>query len=165
MSGAASPGLIVGLPVGWSAGEETAEGQVVRVFRPPSPLPGVLRLLTDRIAVDPPGDGAAATIKMREVALRFVRPDDSRAGDRLIEDGPRGGIVASAVMATENDDGYAEAHYLWLRAEPIDGEAAIRVAMAALALPSDRDGSPDAVEVVTAADVMFSAAVFSDAGA
>lgn len=162
MTAPAAAGLLLALPDGWTASDEINDGQTVRVLRPPAPLPGVLRVLTDRIAADPPGDAAAVAVKLREVAVRFVRPDDPRAGDRLIEDGPHGSISASAVLLAEGDsgDGQPETHYLWLRAEPLPGRAMIRAAMAALAVPGDRDGSPDAIGVVGAADVMLMSATF-----
>lgn len=158
MTAAAKPALRLTLPPGWRESAEISEGQPLRVFHPPAPAPGVLRLLTDRIAAG--GDGATVAVKMREVALRFVRPDDARAGDRIIEDWGRDGIIASATLAAVDETtGRAETHYLWMLAVPAAGAAAVDAAMAALAVPRELDGDDGAAAVAAAADAALRAAV------
>lgn len=157
MTIAAQPVLRLTLPPGWRESADVSEGQPLRVFHPPAPAPGVLRLLTDRIAAG--GDGATVAVKMREVALRFVRPDDARAGDRIIEDWVGGGIIASATLAAVDEaTGRAETHYLWMLALPAAGTAAVDAAMAALAMPRELDGDVAAAAVVETADAALRAA-------
>ncbi|MGF7174547.1 hypothetical protein [Azospirillum doebereinerae] len=123
------------LPSGWAAEVEEHEGQPVATFRPPPPAGGTLRLVTDRVTPKPEAGGVAATL--REMALRFVRPQDQRAGDRTVETRADGALVAQAVMMTD-EDGRAETHYLWLVGAERDGQAA--VAMFSYALPAILDG-------------------------
>ena len=144
------------LPDGWSQDWEVNEGQRVQAFRPPPPAPGVLRVLTDSIAAAGVDPGSVA-VKLREIAVRFVRPDDARVFDRLIEDRPAGGLIATAALIAAQDDGREETHYLWMVAEPGDG-ATVIAAMAALALPRDADGDPLAAQVAEAADAALRAA-------
>lgn len=127
------------LPAGWGADVEEHEGHPVAAFRPPPPAGGVLRLVTDRVA--PRDAEAGVTGTLQEMALRFVRPDDPRAGDRTVEDrvvdGRPDGLIAQAVMVTE-EDGRNETHYLWLIGAERAGRAA--VAMFSFALPAILDG-------------------------
>ncbi|WP_245986463.1 hypothetical protein [Azospirillum thermophilum] len=122
------------LPADWSMEVEEHEGHAVAAFRPPPPAGGVLRLVTDRVTPRPDSGGVEAVLQ--EMALRFVRPDDPRAGDRTVEP-HRDGVIAQAVMHTE-EDGRAEVHYLWLIGSDRDGRAS--VAMFSVALPAILDG-------------------------
>lgn len=144
------------LPASWRRDWETNEGQRVRVFLPPPPAPGALRVLTDRIAAAGADPGSMA-VKLREIAVRFVRPDDARVFDRLIEDRPGGGLIATAALIARQDDGREETHYLWMLAAPGEG-GMVDAAMAALALPRDSDGDPAAAAVAAAADDALRAA-------
>jgi hypothetical protein len=156
MNAVDKPELRLSLPPGWRETAEINEGQPVRVFHPPGDAPGVLRVLTDRIAAGG-ADAGAVAIKLRETAVRFVRPDDARAYDRVIEDRPGGGLVATAVITAAQDDGREETHYLWLLAEPGEGPF-IDAAMAALALPRGADGDEAAAAVAAVADEALRAA-------
>lgn len=147
------------LPAGWRESAEINEGQAVRVFQPPAPAPGVLRVLTDSIAAAGADSGALA-VKMREVAVRFVRPDDARAYDRIIEDRPGGGVTAGAALIAEQEDGRRETHYLWMVAQPGRG-AFIDAAMASLAMPMDDDGDPGAAAVAEIAEEAMRSAVLT----
>lgn len=155
----AAPRLHLDMPADWRMEWETNDGATVQLWHPPAPAPGALRVLTDRIPADGP-DSAAVTIKMRETALRFVRPDDSRAGDRIIEnraiDGGGMGIVASAMIAATTEDGTPETHYLWMIADPAEG--AVLTAMAALAMPGEVDGTEEASSMVETVDALIRAA-------
>lgn len=161
MNAVDKPELRLSLPPGWRESAEINEGQPVRVFHPPGGAPGALRVLTDRIAADV-GVADAVAVKLREVAVRFVRPDDARAYDRLIEDRPGGGLIATAVITAAQDDGREETHYLWLLAEPGAGPF-VDAAMAALALPRGADGDEAASAVATVADQALRAAELSAA--
>lgn len=153
---AADIDVTLALPAGWTQDWEVNEGQRVRAYRPPPPAPGVMRVLTDRIAAAGSDPGSVA-VKLREIAVRFVRPDDARVFDRLIEDRPGGGLIATAALIAAQEDGREETHYLWMLAEPGDG-ASVIAAMAALALPRDDDGEKAAAEVAEAADDALRAA-------
>ena len=142
------PKLRIELPNGWRESQEINEGQPVRVFHPPAPTPGVLRVLTDRIAAD---DASFVAVKMREVAVRFMRPDDARASDRVIEDRPGGGLIASATITATQEDGREETHYLWLLAEAGEG-ATVDAAMASLAMPRESDGEKAATLAASIVD-------------
>ena len=135
------------LPPGWAVDVEEHEGQSVGTFRPPPPAAGVLRLVTDRVTPRPDSGGAAGTLQ--EMALRFVRPQDPRAGDRTVESRADGAVIAQAMMRTE-EDGRAETHYLWLvgaeRAEASGTVAA--VAMFSFALPALMDGDDSCAEML-----------------
>lgn len=131
------------LPAGWAADVEEHEGQPVAAFRPPSPAGGTLRLVTDRVAPKPEAGGVAGTL--REMALRFVRPQDHRAGDRTVETRDDGATVAQAMMRTD-EDGRAETHYLWLIGAERAGAAA--VAMFSFALPAILDGEESCAETL-----------------
>lgn len=140
------------LPAGWAVDVEEHEGQPVGSFRPPPPAAGVLRLVTDRVAPRPDSGGTAATL--REMALRFVRPQDQRAGDRTVESRADGAVIAQAMMRTE-EDGRAETHYLWLvgaeRADAAGGggvAAVAAVAMFSFALPDLMDGDESCAEML-----------------
>lgn len=120
------------IPADWAIDTEEHEGKPVLALRPPGGQ-GVLRVVADTIAAK---DSPAYTL--REVALRFVRPDDGRASDRVLEDRRGGGIIATAVMVTE-EDGRHETHYLWLAG--IEAAASVRVAMFSFAAPAEWDGA------------------------
>lgn len=141
------------LPADWTVRMEEHEGHAVAAFDAPGG--GTLRLVTDRVA--PPQAGSGGTVLLlREMALRFVRPDDPRAGDRVVEDRPGGGLIATAVMRTDQD-GRAEVHYLWMLGAERDGR--VSAAMFSFALPADRDGEEGAVAAVGTADAAVRAAV------
>ncbi|MBP2300424.1 hypothetical protein [Azospirillum picis] len=131
------------LPPGWAVDVEEVEGQAVGTFRPPPPAAGVLRLVTDRVVPRPDAGGVAGTL--REMALRFVRPQDPRAGDRTVEQREDGAVIAQAMMRTE-EDGRAETHYLWLVGAERDAVAA--VAMFSFALPDLMDGDESCADML-----------------
>ena len=139
------------LPPGWAVDVEEHEGQPVGTFRPPPPAAGVLRVVTDRVTPRPESGGAAGTLQ--EMALRFVRPQDPRAGDRTVESRADGAVIAQAMMRTE-EDGRAETHYLWLvggeRAEAAGtlGGTVAAVAMFSFALPALMDGDDSCAEML-----------------
>lgn len=139
------------LPPGWAVDVEEHEGQPVGTFRPPPPAAGVLRLVTDRVAPRPESGGVAGTLQ--EMALRFVRPQDPRAGDRTVESRADGAVIAQAMMRTE-EDGRAETHYLWLvGAERADAAGTVAgavaaVAMFSFALPALMDGDDSCAEML-----------------
>ncbi|WP_042442201.1 hypothetical protein [Azospirillum sp. B510] len=137
------------LPAGWTVDVEEHEGQPVGSFRPPPPAVGVLRLVTDRVTPRPDSGGTAGTL--REMALRFVRPQDPRAGDRTVESRADGAVIAQAMMRTE-EDGRAETHYLWLvgaERPPAGGRDAVAaVAMFSFALPDLMDGDESCAEML-----------------
>lgn len=135
------------LPEGWSERREEHEGAPVAVFEPPGGAGGVLRLVTDVLA--PREDAGGVEIVLRELALRFVRPQDPRAGDRIIEPRPQGGLIAQAVMRTE-EEGRAEVHYLWLIAEERAGR--VVAAMFSHLVPAARDGLESTARVLQAVD-------------
>lgn len=153
------------LPAGWSVEVEEHEGHPVAAFRPPLPAGGVLRLVTDRKTPRPEDAGTDGLLQ--EMALRFVRPDDPRAGDRTVEDrivagterddtGSRtDGLIAQAVMVTE-EDGRRETHYLWLIGADRAGQAA--VAMFNFALPAILDGDESCAVTLGAIDEAVRAA-------
>lgn len=153
------------LPASWAAEVEDHEGHTVAVFLPPAPATGTLRLVTDRVAPKEGPDGVGAVLQ--EMALRFVRPDDSRASDRIVApwDNPEAraigaeeGVVAQAVMATE-EDGRAELHYLWMIGVERAGRAA--VAMFSFLVPADQDGDPAIAGAIALLDTMIREASIS----
>ncbi|ALG70271.1 hypothetical protein VY88_08365 [Azospirillum thiophilum] len=131
------------LPPGWAVDVEEHEGQPVGTFRPPPPAAGVLRLVTDRVVPRPDSGGVAGTL--REMAVRFVRPQDPRAGDRSVESRADGAVIAQAMMRTL-EDGRAETHYLWLIGADRSDDAA--VAMFSFALPGLMDGDESCAEML-----------------
>ncbi len=156
------------LPAGWTADVEEHEGQPVASFRPPPPAGGTLRLVTDRVtpkpdagglnsaALNPAGPGlggVAATLQ--EMALRFVRPQDQRAGDRTVDIRDDGATIAQAMMRTD-EEGRAETHYLWLIGAERDGIAA--VAMFSFALPAILDGDESCAQILGMIDDAIRAA-------
>lgn len=153
------------LPAGWGVEVEEHEGHPIAAFRPPPPAGGVLRLVTDRKTPRPEDAGTEGLLQ--EMALRFVRPDDPRAGDRTVEDrivagsgdndaGSRtDGLIAQAVMLTE-EDGRRETHYLWLIGAHRAGQAA--VAMFNFALPAILDGDESCAVTLGAIDEAVRAA-------
>ncbi|PWC34402.1 hypothetical protein TSO352_16355 [Azospirillum sp. TSO35-2] len=132
------------LPPGWAVDVEEHEGQPVGTFRPPPPAAGVLRLVTDRVVPRPDG-GSPVADTLQEIALRFVRPQDPRAGDRTVDSRPDGAVIAQAMMRTD-EDGRAETHYLWLVGAVRAGAAA--VAMFSFALPALMDGDESCAETL-----------------
>lgn len=141
------------LPAGWRADVEEHEGHAVAAFHPPAPAGGVLRLVTDRVAPKEGPDGVTAVL--REMALRFVRPDDPRASDRTVEPWGEDGVVAQAVMVTE-EDGRADAHYLWLVGAERAGQAS--VAMFSYGLPAIMDGDESCAATLAQLDTAIRAA-------
>ncbi|WP_298377802.1 hypothetical protein [Azospirillum sp.] len=141
------------LPPNWAAEVEEHEGQPVATFRPPPPAGGTLRLVTDRVTPKPDSGGVAGTLQ--EMALRFVRPHDQRAGDRTVEPRPDGGVIAQAMMRTD-EEGRAETHYLWLIGADRDGVAA--VAMFSVALPAILDGDESCAAMLGEIDEAIRAA-------
>jgi hypothetical protein len=124
------------LPAAWTAAEESNEGQRVGVFTPDAgpACPGaVLRVLTD--ARIPPAGGAHAML--HEMAIRFVRPQDPRASDRSVEERPGGGLVAQAMMLTD-EEGVAAVHYLWMLGSATNERVCI--AMFNFSVPASLDG-------------------------
>jgi hypothetical protein len=141
------------LPVGWTADVEEHEGHAVAAFRPPDGGDGTLRLVTDLVTPRPEQGGA--DLVLREMALRFVRPDDGRASDRTVESRDDGAVIAQAVMHTD-EDGRAETHYLWLVGDERGGRAA--VAMFSYALPTLLDGDEDSAAILAQLDPMIRSA-------
>lgn len=140
------------IPADWTIRAEEHEGHAVAAFDAPGG--GTLRLVTDRVAPPRAGEGGTAVL-LREMALRFVRPDDPRCGDRVVEDRPGGGLIATAVMRAAQG-GLAEVHYLWMLGAERDGRVA--AAMFSFALPAAQDGGGMAVAAVGAADAAIRAA-------
>lgn len=150
----------VRLPADWTIRMEEHEGHAVAAFDAPGG--GTLRLVTDRVAPPRAGDGGTAVL-LREMALRFVRPDDPRCGDRVVEDRPGGGLIASAVLRADGhgcaaEDGRAEVHYLWMLGAEQDGRVA--AAMFSFALAAAQDGGEAAVAAIGTADAAIRAAGF-----
>lgn len=142
-------------PAGWSCRRELHEGHPVLVFEPadatgsagsPACPPVVLRLVADRVADD---GQQAAQVRVRELALRFVRPDDPRASDRVIEGTAGGDVAAQAVMRTE-ENGRREVHYLWFIGGLRNGGVA--AAMFSALVPDDRDGEAATATLLEAVD-------------
>ncbi len=142
------------LPDGWTAGTEEHEGRPTAVFRPPAG-PGALRLVTESLA--PGGGVGAAEVTLREMALRFLRPDDARVADRVLEDRPGGGIIATAALRAGEGQ---ETHYLWMIGAA-DG-AGVRAAMFGCALAAAEDGTDAAAAVLGAVDDAIRGAVLLD---
>lgn len=142
------------LPPGWSVDVEEHEGQPVGTFRPPPPAAGTLHLVTDRVTPRPESGTVAATLQ--EMALRFVRPQDSRAGDRMVETRGDGATIAQAMMRTV-EEGRAETHYLWMVGAQRDAVAA--VAMFSFALPDLMDGDESCAETLGRLDDAIRAAI------
>ncbi|NYZ17341.1 hypothetical protein HL658_32765 [Azospirillum sp. RWY-5-1] len=148
------------LPADWTIRMEEHEGHAVTAFDAPGG--GTLRLVTDRVTPPRAGEGGTAVL-LREMALRFVRPDDPRCGDRVVEDRPGGGLIASAVLRTDEDGrttwhGHAEAHYLWMLGAEQGGRVA--AAMFSFALSTAQDGEEAAVAAIGTADAAIRAAAF-----
>lgn len=123
------------LPADWSRRVDEQDGHAVCVFQPPDG-DGTLHVVADRVPVS---EGAGTGIVLlRELALRFVRPDDSRAGDRIVDAHPQGGILAQLVMRTTEAGG--EVHYLWFVGD-VRGDR-IATAMFNFRIAGDRDGLP-----------------------
>lgn len=134
------------LPADWPRRTEEHEGHTVAVVNAPGGLV-TLRLVTDAW-IPKPGPGEAAVL-LREVALRFVRPDDPRAGDRVLEDRRGGGVVASAILHA-NDGGKADVHYLWLIGTEVAGR--VVAAMVSVVCPAEHDGDAAAAAVLDTVD-------------
>jgi hypothetical protein len=141
------------LPTGWIPELEEHEGHSVAAFRPPRGGTGTLRLVTDRVKPRPDQGGVEDVL--REMALRFVRPDDARASDRMVEERDDGALLAQAVMRTR-EEGREEVHYLWFVGARREGRAA--VAMFSYALPAEADGDEESAATLSLLDSAIRAA-------
>jgi hypothetical protein len=125
------------LPADWLEGEEAGIG----IFHPPHPGGGTLRVTSEVLRHGgPPGDGdlAAATgVILRQTAENFVRPDDPRGSDRVIEQLDDGSLIASYSARTEID-GEKLVIYLWMRGKTM-GEA-VTIAVFSFAMAAEDDG-------------------------
>lgn len=140
------------VPMGWTVSSEDREGIEVLAFDPADGGDGVFRVLADERA---PRPGESAEAVLHEMALRFVRPDDSRVSDRSVEDLEGGVRLAQASMVTE-EDGRVESHYLWLLGRVREGKA--RVAMFSYTLPALFDGQEPHVSTLAGLDEAIRAA-------
>lgn len=140
------------VPMGWTVSSEDREGIEVLAFAPNDSGGGAFHVLVDERA---PRPGEPAEAVLHEMALRFVRPDDSRVSDRSIEEREDGARLALAAMVTE-EDGRAESHYLWLLGRVRDGRA--RVAMFSYTVPALFDGQEPHVSNLAGLDAAIRAA-------
>ena len=105
-SGSACP------PTGWKGRRPD------RHLQPPREGGGTLRVTSEVLRHGgPPGDGdlaAATRVILRQTAENFVRPDDPRGSDRIIDQLDDGSLIASYSARTEID-GDKLVIYLWMR--------------------------------------------------
>ncbi|HYH21448.1 MAG TPA: hypothetical protein VD995_22805 [Azospirillum sp.] len=141
------------VPAHWAPAVEEREGMDVLTFRPADSVGGTLNVLVDERT---PAAGESAEAVLQEMALRFVRPDDTRASDRTVEDRADGARLAQVAMVTE-EDGRVESHYLWLLGR-VDG-GRVGVAMFSYTLPARLDGQEPHVSTLAALDAAIRAAV------
>jgi hypothetical protein len=133
------------LPADWLEGEDGGIG----IFHPPRPGGGTLRVTSEVLrhgGQHGDGDLAAATrVILRQTAENFVRPDDPRGGDRVIEQLDDGSLIASYSARTEID-GDKLVIYLWMRGKAM-GEA-VTIAVFSFAMAIDDDGSETSAATV-----------------
>lgn len=141
------------LPADWTWDREDREGRPVAVLRPPGGA-AVIHLLTETV---PAPDSATAAVRLREMALRFVRPDDRRVDDRVVEDRPGGGLLAVATLRAVTD-GRTEVHYLWFCGSDRDGR--IAAVMASALVPGESDGDPAVAAILETLDEALRSATF-----
>jgi len=126
------------LPADWLDGMEDGVG----IFHPPRPRGGTLRVTTEELRHGGnPGDGdlaAATRVILRQTAENFVRADDSRVGDRVLEQLDDGSMLAS-YNARTMIEGDMVAIYMWLRGKAV--KEVVTLAVFSFALAASADGS------------------------
>jgi hypothetical protein len=126
------------LPADWLEGAEAGVG----VFQPPRDGGGTLRVTSEVLRHGgPPGDGdlaAATRVILHQTAENFVRADDPRCGDRVIDQLDDGSLIASYSARTEID-GDKLVIYLWMRGKAMAETVTIAVFSFAMAAESDGD--------------------------
>jgi hypothetical protein len=126
------------LPADWLEGAEAGVG----VFQPPRDGGGTLRVTSEVLRHGgPSGDGdlaAATRVILHQTAENFVRADDPRCGDRVIDQVDDGSLIASYSARTEID-GDKLVIYLWMRGKAMAETVTIAVFSFAMAAESDGD--------------------------
>jgi hypothetical protein len=124
------------LPADWLEGAEAGVG----VFQPPQEGGGTLRVTSEVLRHGgPPGDGdlAATRVILHQTAENFVRPNDSRIGDRIIDQLDDGSLIASYSARTEID-GDKLVIYLWMRGKAM--AETVTIAVFSFAMAAENDG-------------------------
>jgi hypothetical protein len=146
------------LPADWLDGVEDGVG----VFHPPRPRGGTLRVTTEEFRHGgKPGDGdlaAATRVIMRQTAENFVRPDDPRASDRVI-DTLRDGTMLASYSVRAQIEGDLVALYMWMRGRAA-GEA-VTLAVFSFALSAASDGSEAFAAIIGMLDAEIRAAALA----
>jgi len=143
------------LPADWLEGEEGGVG----IFPPPRPGGGTLRVTSEVMRHGgPPGDGdlaAATRVILRQTVENFIRPDDPRCGDRVVEQLDDGSLIASYSARTEID-GDKLVIYLWMRGKAMADAATL--AVFSFAMAAEDDGSEAFAAIVGMLDSEIRAA-------
>jgi hypothetical protein len=125
------------LPADWLEGAEAGVG----VFQLPREGGGTLRVTSEVLRHGgPPGDGdlaAATRVILHQTAENFVRADDSRIGDRVIDQLDDGSLIASYSARTDID-GDKLVIYLWMRGKAM--AEAVTIAVFSFAMAAENDG-------------------------
>ncbi|GEO38241.1 hypothetical protein GGE65_001984 [Skermanella aerolata] len=143
------------LPADWLEGQEAGIG----VFQPPQEGGGTLRVTSEVLShAGPPGDGdlaAATRVILRQTAENFVRPDDPRGSDRIVEQLDDGGLIASYSARTEVD-GDKLVIYLWMRGKAM--AETVTIAVFSFAMAQEKDGDEEFAAIVGMLDSEIRAA-------
>ena len=143
------------LPADWLEGQEAGIG----VFQPPREGGGTLRVTSEVLRhAGPPGDGdlaAATRVILRQTAENFVRPDDPRGSDRIVEQLDDGGLIASYSARTELD-GDKLVIYLWMRGKAM--AETVTVAVFSFAMAQEKDGDEEFAAIMGMLDTEIRAA-------
>jgi hypothetical protein len=143
------------LPADWLEGAEAGIG----VFQPPQEGGGTLRVTSEVLRHGgPPGDGdlaAATRVILRQTVENFVRPDDPRVEDRIIDELDDGSLIASYSARTEID-GDKLVIYLWMRGKAI--AEAVTIAVFSFAMAAENDGDEAFAAIVGMLDSEIRAA-------
>jgi hypothetical protein len=132
------------LPADWIETMEDGLG----LFQPARPDSGSLRVTTE--VMEAASDLPATTRSLLvQTAERFVRADDPRGHDRMVEEIDDGGIFASFNARTVID-GANVMIYLWLRGRT--SWRRVTVALFSYVLPAERDGEVPFVDTVAMLD-------------